>query len=175
MNNQKYFKLQTNIPETVELLTACMGSYPNEKFGGVQYLYRVKHNGIEQAWYASEKQHQDLQLYTPGTILVVTKVEEGTKKWTKIVPEGDITVQPQNQGLNQPKVEKAIQNLKQEQVDAKMETQDRILRSMAFNNACTLLTGSDPKNVVGEVKILTKRLYEEMKDFINGIEPNLPF
>lgn len=168
--NEKYFKLQTNIPETVELLTACMGSYPNEKFGGVQYLYRVKHNGIEQAWYASEAQHKVLEDYGVGSILVVTKKEEGTKKFTQIVPAGDITVQPQNQGLQQPKVTKAIENLKQEQQVRKDDTQERILKGMCFNNACTLLMGKDHANILGDVKFLSKKLYLEMKDWLSGVE-----
>lgn len=175
--NEKYFKIQTNIPETIELLTACLGSYPNEKFGGVQYLYRVKHQGIEKAWYASERQHQDLQLYTVGTILVITKKEEGTKKFTQIVPEGDITVQVQNRNLQQPKTTKAVETLKKEQQEQRVETQDRILKGMAANEAATLLSvwakDKDPDQIVEVHAALTDKIYKKMFSWHTGL--TLPF
>ncbi len=163
-----YFKvsdLQYDTPTQIDLVkynpTPVQGQF------GDQWDAEVNVNGQTKMWTMSSNMKAQLDklgiTQAPATFFI--KKFKGAKgPGYQYLPQGDIQTQPQN--ISTPKYKTPTPK------PAPIDTQERILRGMCFNNTCTLLAGTTKDPLV--VKQLTKDLYKVMKPWLIGEEEKLP-
>lgn len=136
---------------------------PVEKtFNGVTKTFiplEVLINGESFLWETSEEQRNKIKESNCNATfwIIAYKAKTGYIGFNYI-PEGDVT----------------LNYIKTQPIDASKamdETQERILRGMCFNNACTLIGRYDGEEITAtQVEVLSKELYSYMKDWLTGKE-----
>jgi hypothetical protein len=163
-----YFKVKSVLPsdgsackvEILQKLDPVQGQF------GMEFPYDIKLNDKDLLrWNATQNQVSRIA-EVGANVFFIKRWDKDGKTGFNFHVEGDINVQPQN-------LPKAIATSTiAKNVDSQQEiTQERILRGMVFNNACTLLAGSDPNNVLNDVETLTVKLYDKMKDWLANKKP----
>lgn len=158
----EYFKVSALGLDQPTTVTIAGHPSPNERYPG-NFNLPIVHNGTQKTWtvsgYVMDKINNIGCNQGVSLQVALRYNDKSGKNYTDVAPAGDITMQPQNNPQPSPQAPQAEQCI---------DTQERILRGMCFNNASTILSGKDVGTEV--VKDLTLRLYKEMKPWLTGEE-----
>lgn len=154
-----YYKPLENLNQPDTVLVIKIGKEEPGKFGP-QRLCEVNVNNVPMQWSLSADKYKQLidGGFQEGDTVRIDKWREGVKKGYNFSP-------PQKKPTSEPG--KAFERATSEPRPA--DQQERILKGMCFNNACTLLAPTLSTGVSGvpqAVKILSVALYNELKDWL---------
>ena len=169
----EYLKVKTLLPKDgtaikVEVLKKA-GEPVTDNYGNLKTPYDVKVGDKDLMRFdATENQVSKMNECGKNPFVIKRWDKDGKVGFNFLDPQ-DISAQSQNcePNISSSQIEKKIET-------AKDDVQERIIKGMCFNNACNIYSGTDPKNVLGDVKMLSKKFYDEMGSWLRGDEERPP-
>lgn len=163
-----FLKVKTEMPTdgaTAKIkILENLGVQAPDKWGNTPHRFRVLVNDQRDIyWDASAVALKGMRDIGANEVLaefMLKRSNNGEKSYFNCFPLNDINVQPQN--------------LQPKPTPAKDDMQERIIKGMCFNNACTLSkradNGVDMSAQISHVKAVSQALYKEMKSWLEGKE-----
>ncbi len=149
-----YFKVKSILQSNGATCSINIIKYHGEKDGdyGKQYEYDIKCDGEDMKWMASDNQQKRITQLGKASF-IIKRWDKGEKTGFEFHASDDVNVQKQNV-VSQPSHQ-----------DQRDETQERIIRGMCFNNACSLLSQKNIEDS-SHVKKVALSLYELMNEWL---------
>lgn len=167
-----YKNIQDVLPDDFTKLnvykSTAKGSDVHRQAKNGSWMYYTKWGGEYYNLFAKE---EEKEWFDSGVVYAKCGTAKGGGRWINYYRNGDIETQPQNQAAAQSSPQPAP-TVNQPPVD---DVQERIIRGMCFNNACTLL-GQLPtekgnySDALKEVREMAMVLYHGMKPWLTSQE-----